>query len=858
MAKTKYLGDHVLTIKKFEGLSHHFTKFKKLDDMEKMEQVSRTLLNLIQKGGELFLLPAVVDFIDRVASEKILEHYTFSSFEIWLNQFSGVSAEENYAVRAKIVGKNIPRDEYQLLFPIGMGKTWFGSHLVTAHGSPDLDTTVASFWGWMDAFGARVSEGLHIWNLPGGPPASQVEIFFLFDKIFGKNVFQYLIKERTSLSLSSVDLMTQKGVLKKTTDESTFSIDHEKNQNAIILIDDAGFYLGDWRNFDMEGVRQVIVSLNICLRWFENYLHLKLISLFAQEKLTKKDLPALNSLFEMQIKDSPPLKEFSEKQVKHVENYLIKIFGIKKGLDCTFEEFAHAMKGLKIFDFQEFIDLIEDLKGSSLFDKSGILIENRPRIFHKLEKIIKGLDKAIGSVRIYVERFGISLKIRREVFGYQLQSVSHRADIDEVKTKMGNYPYLTITAPDREGNLIPLGVIHAVDIHRPILGTVSLRDFCNREETKIPSYLEVISVIDHHKSALHTSSPPVAFISDMQSSNAIVAEIAFKINDRYSTFPDVDAQIRTLQKNLKSSSDKRIFARLLQKQMISENNHGYYISPEREYIEYLHFLYAILDDTDLLTKVSVRDLECVASLLNRMKSLSARKEVEILSLDDLKRDKNFTKIAASKILQNPDMYSLYSKIYFAKEKTVEENIKLCIKKEIANFFADTKEQNGCCRVGQTKMFNRNFPLFLKHAAAIRKIWCDEAILFNKERPEFDFHLQMISTIAGAEDVYKGTVGKYSHKDEIWIWISNQEQAMQHLRSFLTDFSGSPQLVKTPVEVEFEGPNAKDLEQIFKESFPEAKTKTSNHKLPVAILRFTAGSLNSRKAMISPYLPRLVT
>ncbi len=857
MAK-KHLGDYVVSIKKFEGLTPLFTKFKKLDQKERMKQVSFSLLHLIQKGKEKFLLPAVIDFIDRIHKEKILEHYTFSTFEIWLNQFSGVSSEENYAVRAKIVGKNIPREEYQLLFPIGMGKTWFGSHLVTAHSSPDLDTTVASFWGWMDAFGARVSEGLHIWNLPGGPPASQVEIFFLFDKIFGENVFQYLIKDRSSLSLSSVDLMTQKGVLKKSTDDSTFSIDHERNENAIILVDEEGFYLGDWRNFDVEGVRQVIVSLNICLRWFENYLHLKLIGLFAKEKLSKKDLPVLNALFETKMKDAPPVKEFSEKQVKHVEDYLIKIFGIKKGLHCTFEEFAYAMKGLKIFDFQEFITLVENLKSSSLFDKAGNLIENRPHIFHQLEKIIQGLDKAIGSVRNYVERLGVSLKIKQDVFGYHPQPISHRADIDEVKAKIGNYPYLTVTAPDGQGNLIPLGVVHSQDIHKPILGTVSLRDFCNREETKIPSYLEVISVIDHHKSSLNTSSPPVAFISDMQSSNAIVAELAFKINDRYTTFSDVDLQVKAAQKNLKTLSDKRVFQRLLQKQMIAEHNHGYYISPEREYVEYLHFLYAILDDTDLLTKVSVRDLECVASLLNRMKSLAEEKEVEILSLDDLKRDKDFAKTAASRILQNPDMYSLYSKIYLAKEETVEENIKLCLKKEIAYFFADTKEQNSCCRVGQTKMFARNFPLFFKHATAIRKIWCDEAILFNKERPEFDFHLQMISTIAGAEDVYKGTVGKYTHEDEIWIWISPQEQGMQHLRSFLIAFKALPQLAKNPITVEFLGDHPKDLEQIFSESFPEVKIHKIHQKLPVVVLRFKAGLLNSRKAMISPYLPRLVT
>ena len=47
----------------------------------------------------------------------------------------------------------------------------------------------------------------------------------------------------------------------------------------------------------------------------------------------------------------------------------------------------------------------------------------------------------------------------------------------------------------------------------------------------IPSYLEVISVIDHHKSALNTFAPPVAIIADAQSCNTLVAQKAFEIND---------------------------------------------------------------------------------------------------------------------------------------------------------------------------------------------------------------------------------------------------------------------------------------------------------------------------------------
>ncbi|MGE5196582.1 MAG: hypothetical protein ACM3JI_04570, partial [Anaerolineae bacterium] len=635
----------------------------------------------------------------------------------------------------------------------------------------------------------------------------------------------------------------------------------------IVLIDDNGYYLGDWRNFDVEGVRQVIMLLNQCLRWFENNLHLKLISLFSKETLSLSDLPEFtHSIFKTTIKQCEPAKDFTEKQKKYVQDYLCKVLDAPKGLDSTFEEFAQAMKSLSIFDFQEFIDLVDLLQKSTLFDSSGFLIENRPRIFHYLEKMIKGLDKAIQGVRTYVERLDVALSIKKYVFGHLPQVVSYRADVEEIRSKMGSYPYLTVTFPEKEGRLIPMGIVHASDLYKPTLGTVSLRDFCNREETKIPSYLEVISVIDHHKSALLTSSPPVVLISDSQSSNALVAALTFEINDRYSaggmSLEEIKGQIEAVQKDLSSAENKRLLRHLLQKQLVFDRESSFFVDPDREFIEYLHFLYAILEDTDLLTKVSKRDVECVASLLNRLKSLMLRRQIEIISFDDLPQDDTFVHEAAKRILQNADMYSLYRKVYLSKERSVEDHLKLCAQGKPSSIFADTKEQNGCCRVGQTKMFSKNFAMFQTHASHIREVWLEEARLFYKERKEIDFYLHMISTIAGAEDLFAGTEGEYAHKDELWIWIPSTDAAVEHLKSFLNAFRSLPHLKTIQLEVEFLGENAVELDQIFQESFISIPRKISYVKdkpsLPIAILRFKAGSINSRKAMISPYLPRLIS
>ena len=767
--------------------------------------------------------------------ESDLPHYSFSNFELWLNQFSGLSFEENYRIRAKIAGKWIERRDYQTLFPIGMGKVYEGTHFVTAHKSPDFDTTIASFWGWLDAFAARVGDGLHVWNLPGGPPPSQIEIDWIFRDLFGEAVFTHLPKTRPSLNLTGLDLMTQKGMQRKTLTDSIAEIDHDRDQMAVVVTDDHGFYLGDWRNFDVESVRQVISLLSSCLKWFENTFQLDLISLFAKEKLPDDLTPFLKKKFGMPLRSCEPATEFTSKQRRHVEGFLVFVLDLKKGLDTDFESFP----GMK--------ELLNGMKKHKLLDA------NRAQIFSFLQKVFSDLHEAIFKIRVRLEKLDIALKAKELVFGHYPTTITTRSDVDEIRSKIDSYSYLTVALQDKKGTL-PIGVVHSTDIRKNILGTVSLRDFCNREEMGIPSYLEVISVIDHHKSSLNTFSPPMAVISDAQSSNTLVAQKAFEINDNYSLGAQTPSAIETQIKA--PSTTTRQLQRLLSKRLIAQKQGRHYVHPDREYIEYLHFLYGILDDTDLLSKVSIIDIECVASLLNRMKSISLGKETEIVTLDDLPRDKSFAKKGAERILRQEDAYSLYRKVYDFREKEVEKNLLLSSKKQPSNIFADTKEQNGCCRVGQTKLFANNIGQFEKLSLSVRKAWLDAAQAVHKDRPEIDLHIHMISTIVSAEEVYKGTPGKYSHYDEMWIWIPKTEIAEEHLKRFLNAFKESPGVKDSPLEVEFLGSNADELSAIFKESFLDIPQKRSKKDLPIAILRYKAGALNSRKAMVTPYLPNL--
>ncbi len=80
---------------------------------------------------------------------------------------------------------------------------------------------------------------------------------------------------------------------------------------------------------------------------------------------------------------------------------------------------------------------------------------------------------------------------------------------------------------------------------------------------------------------------------------------------------------------------------------------------------------------------------------------------------------------------------------------------------------------------------------MHHAKAIRHAWLDASIAVHKEKPEIVLYIHMISTIVSAEEVHKGINGSYPHKDELWIWIPEGENAIERLKTFLNNFKNSP-------------------------------------------------------------------
>jgi hypothetical protein len=566
----------------------------------------------------------------------------------------------------------------------------------------------------------------------------------------------------------------------------------------------------------------------------------------------------------MQLSDAESFKELSERQLKHVEDYLKEVLNVKEGLKADIREMAKGFADIKITRFENFISLVQGQLIEKLFDKKGEVTASRSMLFKTLDQINQALEEAIHTCRHFVDQLRISLEIKSKVFGYKPQHVSEKADVEELRAKMGNNAYLTVTMPDDKG-LIPIGVIYASDLYKPILGTVTLRDFSNRDETKVPSYLDVISVIDHHKSQLSGTSPATIYISDVQSSNVTVAELAFSINDQISSGgmskASILKQIATFKAKTSSSSARRIQIKLLQKLEALEKRDAFYIDPTREYVEYQHFLFAILDDTDFLSKVTRRDVEVVKELLNRMKSILLQEEVEAVDFDDIIENVLFVQTAATRLLKNKDLYSITQKIYQHKERFIEGIIEKGANEHDLLFFADTKEQNGCVRIGQFKLYPVNYACYKKHMHGLQKAFIQESAKVSMRKKEIDLHLYMVSTLTGLEGLIDHNPKHMDHLDELWVYVpEDSEVGMTHLRSFFNNFGASSGAQKAIKSIKLVG-DSSQYEDIVESFAALLKVSVQSIKKNIGgnliILEVVAGSMNSRKAMITPYLPKLI-
>jgi len=876
MSDLPLIGDIQIQPKSFARQSEIIQLFKKesfskLPSPERNEVVNHTLLELIQETpSPCYLLPEVISYLAEITAQNILDGtFNLTAFERWLNQHSGLSYEDNRIIRGKIIGKYLPRDDYNIIFPIGQNKVHPGSHTVTAHTPPDLDSLTASFLGWLDAFGCRVGKTLTVWNVPKGMPGPIISKMFI--EFYSRDLFTRIAKQKTLISHVAMDIVQQDRLIRAKGDSDIKELKHNRNQYHIIQVDDQGYYMGDWRSTDVDAVTKVQRGLNMCMHSYEKFMVLSLTELFSHAQFHHQEsMEKIEKLFSKKLQDYIHILNFpfSEVQEQTLHVYLTKVLGLSEGSNSPISEFFLLMDKKVHTEFSKYRETINLIGNRDYYDNDLKADFELSEIFGIMHKAQTQLIHSTKTLREYLDRLDIAMKIKTQVLGLQPTSVGTKAEIHEIRAKIKDYHHLTVVFPDKNAQMIPVGVIHREDIDEPIQGTVSFRDFCNYDEIKIHSdYLEVISAIDHHKSSVNSKSAMVLSVADVQSSNIITAQKYFEMNDPYSsrgqTEDSINSQLTKLSKEDMTQQNLRLMSKLLQKkQAILHKNTQYFISKERELHEYLLCLNAIIDDTDLLNKCGWWDIEIIIELLNRIKSLQIGHEIEVYHLDGVTKDRRSLKKCIRDVLQCPDFYSFYNSIYDYREQVVSELILATDDDDATQIFEDRKIQNHSCSISQFKLFPRNWKALKSNRNNIVMNWLQLRSKVKEENSEVDFFMHMMSTIPGAHEAYHGEYDNTNKKDEIWLTgVMEADESVSRLRQFLRALKKSPKHQEIDLEFHLEGPDNSDTETLRKvvKTVSQDETikliKNDNFKVPFIVFRFQQGSLNSRKSDITPFLPK---
>ncbi|MCH9811819.1 hypothetical protein K0U07_03535, partial [bacterium] len=707
-----------------------------------------------------------------------------------------------------------------------------GSHFSVAHFSTDVDTVVASFHGFLDAFAAKVGTGVHYWQVPGGPPAESIEIENLFFKALHKNVFDICSKSSRDLFIGALDLVSQKNIVTKELSDRSIGREHGRMENSVVVTGENGEYIADWRAIDYDEVRTIIHNFMFILRSFEKSLYMVAVEFLLNKADFNKKVIEILAL---------PLSHFfgtfssDEVAVDRLELFTKEILGLEAGLSTSFEFFLFAQK--------ECASLAEELK------KTQKAVE--------IEAALKLLHSAFEKYYHYLDSLEVAVAIKQRVLKISPLTISHLDDYATIVEKMGTYPHLTVVYEEKD-RLTPLGVIHARDLKKETLATVSVRDFSNNDEMDKAPYMDIISCIDHHKSTFATNKPARIVVSDAQSSNSIIAAINMAINEGYATrgysLAQVEKQIKE-RGAAKTTSDMRLMKRLLSKKEALLQKQVHFIAPEKEFLDYYHFLFAILDDTDLLTKVTPFDVCVVRDLLNNMKSLMLKSEVEIVHFDGLDKEaRDFAYVAARKLLQTHDLYSLYHANYQKREQKIDEMLKKATSTYEKAFFQDTKVLSKYAQVGQVKLFSSNHMVLSKKRADIQKHWLKRCQLAADKNSDLSVFVFMVSTVDSADDLFAGGVKKESKiHDEIWITcLDGDRNSYEKARKFLERLLKSPKVYPQTVDLHLYG-KMTDAHEASSKVSGRVAVSSGKGKIPLAEVLVDLKSIKSRKSDIAPYL-----
>ena len=367
--------------------------------------------------------------------------------------------------------------------------------------------------------------------------------------------------------------------------------------------------------------------------------------------------------------------------------------------------------------------------------------------------------------------------------------------------------------------------------------SVSLRDFSNKAEVPITSAANVVSIIDHHKTDIQSSKPWNCIISDTESCNTIIAEHLFNQYDMYSRPYSGNDTVDQITKEKHLDSEKRRTLVKLLAQRTDASNDTYFVDINRELHDYELLLHAILDDTDLLSKTSIRDLICIAELIDRIVSITDRRRNSILrtQVEQLNSDK---KVIKEIILEHPFMQTTMKRIYTMRIEQVEEDI-LSLS---SSLFSDTKYMSDVS-ICQVKLFPDNITSLNEHYDNLTHHW-KQLITDSKRDTRLD--ILFFSTLK-----QKHHTNTNQPLDKMLIRFQQNDTARSKLMHFLNHFLTQQSLLSCTIKL-----NTHPNETSFFAELAHLENVTikDTHAIQsTLIIEYPASQVNSRKKQIAPFI-----
>lgn len=793
----------------------------------------RLLLLRLQRIAEpAYLLPECLLFF-RLYNEIVEPRAPFgmAHFELWLNGCAQLSDADQGKIRGKISGRRLPQTAYQTLFPVGSRLT--GSHLISAHTCPDLDTSIASFWHWVDAFAARTSTSLHVWNLPGGALAPQDQI------AFWRSTACMPSAARTAkrLSLCALEL-AEAGDLIEIGGHRDVRLLRKLDSEALIAVTGmGGIYLGAWRDGDRGRV-------GAFARFIERCLIVAMRALWQRLAKRARQGPLIDSLLNEPLQDYVRPTSFCGRDRKNCAR-LWRLLPLASKWRTPLRQFLQSHLETAVCPESERQVLSSLSAGDS-------------RDWRRFLRIAR---RACHNLALY-------LRIRERVLRDPSTHALSSDTVKQVRQKLGDQSAIMVVHPTGGGLVEALGIARAERLRRFPLGHVSLCDVSDGGDVVMESHLSLISCFDHHRPNLQTREVATIEIADVQSCNTLMGERALAIGKKFGTEGQshraVDGQIEILMRNphqLACPAKRGEFARALRlKGALNCCKGEWFVHPGREFAQLRSYLVAILDDTDLLSRVSARDVLCAVRLFNRLQSLARPDCAEAICCEDLTGDVDEIAMLTRRLVDQPALQVLMREYCKVRAECIDRAMRISAgKKRVCSalsWFADTKRDRHF-RVGQSKMLIDNIALFSELRSALLEQWLIAAQRASQRNGALRVHLHMCSTVRAEEGAGGKLSREFSHRDQLWFWIPPTRASRNQLIDFLRGFRKAPALRGQDLELELvSGDSNRDWQGLFEENFSpcgRASVKELTLCQSMAILHLRAGSLNSRKESITPYL-----